>query len=293
MDVRTEGREAQFASGLQDLLQKLALASDTETIKTVTATLNQQFYCNAACVPALLTISKDHDQWQIRQLAAVELRKRISLLWDEIDGNTQEQMRQAILKAIVEETNDLARHGLARVISTIAKSDIPNRKWDGLIQFLYTCCQSPTATHREIGVYVLDSLFETIADTMGAHLQTLFELFTVLINDPESLTVQVTTLEALGKVAEFIEPEDRAGVATFQGLVPSMVHVLQKCLATGNEDSASRCFEVLNALILVEAPLLNRHFGELVEFSISVGSNEELEESLRIMALNFLVWTTT
>ncbi|KAJ1996454.1 hypothetical protein H4R26_006198, partial [Coemansia thaxteri] len=53
---------------------------------------------------------------------------------------------------------------------------------------------------------------------MGAHLQTLFELFTVLINDPESLTVQVTTLEALGKVAEFIEPEDRAGVATFQGL---------------------------------------------------------------------------
>ncbi|KAJ2481353.1 hypothetical protein EV174_003495, partial [Coemansia sp. RSA 2320] len=285
--------DAQFASGLQDLLQKLALASDTETIKTVTATLNQQFYCNAACVPALLTISKDHDQWQIRQLAAVELRKRISLLWDEIDGNTQEQMRQAILKAIVEETNDLARHGLARVISTIAKSDIPNRKWDGLIQFLYTCCQSPTATHREIGVYVLDSLFETIADTMGAHLQTLFELFTVLINDPESLTVQVTTLEALGKVAEFIEPEDRAGVATFQGLVPSMVHVLQKCLATGNEDSASRCFEVLNALILVEAPLLNRHFGELVEFSISVGSNEELEESLRIMALNFLVWTTT
>ncbi|KAJ2875032.1 hypothetical protein GGH93_001925 [Coemansia aciculifera] len=283
----------QFASSLQDLLQKLAFASDTETIKAVTATLNQQYYCSAACVPALLAISTENQQWQIRQLAAVELRKRISTFWEEIDDNSQQQMRVAILKAIVDETNDLTRHGLARVISTIAKSDIPNKKWEDLIQFLYSCCQSATATHREIGVYVLDSLFETITDTMGAHLQHLFELFAVLITDPESLTVQVTTLEALGKVAEFIEPEDRVGVTTFQGLVPAMVQVLEKCLATDNEDSASRCFDVFNSLLILEAPLLNRHFGELIEFSINVGSNEDLDENLRIMALNFLVWTAT
>ncbi|KAJ2317705.1 hypothetical protein GGI00_006729, partial [Coemansia sp. RSA 2681] len=259
----------------------------------VTATLNQQYYCNAACVPALLAISTEDQQWQIRQLAAVELRKRIAAFWEEIDGGTQQQMREAILKAIIDETNDLTRHGLARVISTIAKSDIPNKKWGDLIQFLYKCCQSTTAAHREIGVYVLDSLFETIADTMGAHLQHLFELFAVLITDPESLVVQVTTMEALSKVAEFIEPEDRAGVATFQGLVPAMVEVLQKCLRTDNEDFASRCFEVLNSLLILEAPLLNRHFGELIEFSINVGSNEELDDNLRVMALNFLVWTAT
>ncbi|KAJ2795544.1 hypothetical protein H4S07_006457, partial [Coemansia furcata] len=72
-----------------------------------------------------------------------------------------------------------------------------------------------------------------------------------------------------------------------------MVQVLQKCLATDNEDSASRCFDVLNSLLILEAPLLNRHFGELIEFSINVGSNEELDDNLRIMALNFLVWTAT
>ncbi|KAJ1728256.1 hypothetical protein LPJ61_004130, partial [Coemansia biformis] len=283
----------QYVNGLQDLLQRLAFASDTSTIQTVTATLSQQFYTTAACVPALLTIAKDDQQWQVRQLAAVELRKRIGKFWDGIDDNTQQQMRDAILRAIVDESNDLTRHGLARVISSIARSDIPNQKWGDLIQFLYTCCQSAQVAHREIGVYVLDSLFETIADVMGAHTKNLFELFSVLVNDGESRVVQVTTVEALGKLADFIEPGDRASIGAFQGLVPSMVRVLQNCLASSDEDLASRCFEVFNGMLLLDTPLLNRYVGELVEFGINVGSSEELDDNLRIMALNFLVWTTT
>ncbi|KAJ2845699.1 hypothetical protein GGI22_006471, partial [Coemansia erecta] len=155
------------------------------------------------------------------------------------------------------------------------------------------CCQSPTTSHREIGIYVLDSLFETIADTMEAHLEHLFVLFKTLINDPESLVVQVTTLEALGKVAEFIDPENRNEISSYQALVPSMVQVLQKCLAADNEPYASRCFEVFNSLLILEVPLLSRHFGALIEFSINVGGNEDLGDKLRIMALNFLSWTAT
>ncbi|KAJ2159639.1 hypothetical protein GGF46_002884 [Coemansia sp. RSA 552] len=285
--------DTQFVRSLEELLQRLAFASDTETIQSATASLSQQFYTSAACIPALLTVAKDNQHWQVRQLAAVELRKRISKYWEEIDDATQQQMREAILKVIVDEPNALARHGMARVISSIAKSDIPNQKWGDLIQFLYKCCQSPAAAHREIGVYVLDSLFETIADTMSAHLQHLFELFSALINDPESTIVQVTTVEALGKLADFVEPDDRSAVSSFQALVPPMVRVLQKCLETNDEDSASRCFEVFNGMLILETPLLNRHFGELIEFSISVGGNQELDDNLRIMALNFLVWTAT
>ncbi|KAJ2365410.1 hypothetical protein H4S02_010679, partial [Coemansia sp. RSA 2611] len=98
---------------------------------------------------------------------------------------------------------------------------------------------------------------------------------------------------ALGKIADFIEPEDRSAISKFQGLVPAMVQVLQKCLATNEEDLASRCFEVFNGMLILETPLLNRHFGDLIEFSINVGGNEELDDNLRIMALNFLVWTAT
>ncbi|KAJ2297730.1 hypothetical protein IWW55_004694 [Coemansia sp. RSA 2706] len=285
--------DPQFVSGLEHYLQKLASASDTETIQTATKVLSEQYYARAECIPALLTISTESQEWQVRQLAAVELRKRIPKYWEDIDDGLQQRMRETILKAIVDETNDLTRHGLARVISSIARSDVPNQKWGDLIQFLYKCCQSPTAAHREIGVYVLDSLFESIPDMMSAHMQHLFELFSALVSDPESLVVQVTTVEALGKIADFIEPEDRSAISKFQGLVPAMVQVLQKCLATNEEDLASRCFEVFNGMLILETPLLNRHFGDLIEFSINVGGNEELDDNLRIMALNFLVWTAT
>ncbi|KAJ2682742.1 hypothetical protein H4R19_007086, partial [Coemansia spiralis] len=198
----------QYVNGLQGLLQQLAFASDTGTIQAVTAALGQQFYTSAACVPALLTIAKDDQQWEVRQLAAIELRKRVGRFWTSIDDATQQQMRDAILQAIVAESNDLARHGLARVISSIAKCDIPNQKWGDLIQFLYKCCQSAQAAHREIGIYVLDSLFETVADVLETHMKQLFELFSVLVGDSESRVVQVTTVEALGKLAEFVEPGD-------------------------------------------------------------------------------------
>ncbi|KAJ1907137.1 hypothetical protein LPJ81_000948 [Coemansia sp. IMI 209127] len=285
--------DAQFVNNLQVLLQEVSGASSTEAIQKATTALNQQFYSTSACVPALFTIAKDNGNPAVRQLAAVELRKRITKFWGELDDSVQQQMREAVLKAIIDEISDPVRHSMARVISSIAKVDIPDRKWDNLVQFLYECCQSPTASHREIGIYVLDSLFETIADTMEAHLEHLFVLFKTLINDPESLVVQVTTLEALGKVADFIDPENRNEVGSYQALVPSMVQVLQKCLATDNEAYASRCFEVFNSLLILEVPLLSRHFGELIEFSINVGGNEDLDDKLRIMALNFLSWTAT
>ncbi|KAJ2137919.1 hypothetical protein IW136_003329, partial [Coemansia sp. RSA 678] len=75
----------QFVSSLQDRLQQLAFASDTETLQTVTASLGQQYYTTPACIPALLTVAKDCEQWQVRQLAAVELRKRVPKFWDEIE----------------------------------------------------------------------------------------------------------------------------------------------------------------------------------------------------------------
>ncbi|KAJ2780487.1 hypothetical protein H4R18_003431 [Coemansia javaensis] len=285
--------DPQFVSNLQGLLQKLASASDTDTIQAVTAALGQQFYTVAGCVPALLAIAKDDQQWQVRQLAAVELRKRITKFWDEIDDGTQQQMRDALLAAVVDESSAPVRHALARAIAAAAYLDIPKQKWGELFQFLYKLCQSPAAAQREIGAYMVDALCETIAVVMEAHMKPLLELIAALANDGESLAVRVSAIEALGKMADFVESGDRPMVAAFQSLVPTMVQTLQRCLETGDEDSASSCFEVLNGMVLSDVPFLNRHLGEMVGFSINVGASEELSDSLRIMALNFLVWTAS
>ncbi|KAJ2848899.1 hypothetical protein GGI22_005642, partial [Coemansia erecta] len=119
--------DAQFVNNLQLLLQEVSGASSTEAIQKATTALNQQFYSTAACVPALFTIAKDNGNPAVRQLAAVELRKRIAKFWDELDDSVKQQMREAVLKAIIDEISDPVRHSMARVISSIAKVDIPDR----------------------------------------------------------------------------------------------------------------------------------------------------------------------
>ncbi|OLY83965.1 putative importin subunit beta-4 [Smittium mucronatum] len=282
-----------FISNLQTQLHQLVFASDTETIQLITSDLSEKYYSNPLCVPALVEISTTAPEWQVRQLAAVELRKRIPKFWSQLDPAVRVSIKDHLLKQILVEQDVLTRHGLARVISSIAKIDIPNNEWPVLVDFLYSCCSRPDASHREIGVYVLDSLLEFVSDSIADQFDTLLTLFSNLIKDPESIQVRVTTMQALGKIGECIEPGDKADVARFQELVPSMAQVLNDCLTAGDEDNAGICFEVFNILLLLEAPLLNKHMADLIEFSLVVGSNKDLDDNLRIMALNFLVWTST
>ena len=106
----------------------------------------------------------------------------------------RDQLKSQFLSILLSETNDLVRHSLARVISETAHLELPKNRWNDLISFLYTCCTSANAAHREIGVYVLYTLFEVIADHLTSHLNELFTLFIKTLNDPESHKVRITTL---------------------------------------------------------------------------------------------------
>jgi hypothetical protein len=86
------------------------------------------------------------------------------------------------------------RHSVARVISSVARVDMPENKWPDLLAFLNQACASTNAIHREVGTYCLYTLFEVIADFFMNHTAPLFELFSKTIVDPESKNVRVTTV---------------------------------------------------------------------------------------------------
>lgn len=184
------------------------------------------------------------------------------------------------------------RRSLGRVISEIAKIELSKERWAELITFLYTCCQSPHVGHREVGVYVLDALFEVIADTLADRIPELFTLFSRTIADPESQEVRVTTMMALGKVADFIDPQAQNEVKAFRDLLPAMVTVLQQCLTNGDEDDAAKGIEVFDNLLLIEAPLLSKHISQLIEFFVGISANKNHGDKVRVSALSFLMWTT-
>ncbi|PVV00661.1 hypothetical protein BB560_004946 [Smittium megazygosporum] len=285
--------DQEFVSNLQTQLREFVFATSSEKINSITNILSTQFYIHVNCIPALVEISSSAPESQVRQLAAVELRKRIIKFWEQVDEQTKTSIRAHLINQIQVETDSLTRNALARVISKIGQIDLPLNTWPDLLEFLYNGCLSQNVALRETCVLVLDSLLEATPEALSSHFAKLLELFSKLVADPESIKVRVSTVEAMGKIGEWIEIDNKSDIQYFQNLVPSMAQVLEVCLASADEDNASRCFDVFNTLILLEAPLLNKHLGELVNFSLAVGSNKELDENLRIMALNLLVWTAS
>ncbi|CEJ00931.1 hypothetical protein RMCBS344292_14971 [Rhizopus microsporus] len=204
----------QFVAGLEELLTKLATAQDSDTIRVATSTLNTQFYVSADCIPAFVEIISRSPLHQVRQLAAVELRKRISKRWHEVPEATQVAIRGQLLQIALSEQHEIVRHSTARVISSIARIDVPENKWPELLGFLNQACTSGTTIHREVGTYCLYTLFEVIADFFMDHTAPLYALFSKSIADPESKRVRVTTVLTLGKLAEFIESEDKENIVS-------------------------------------------------------------------------------
>lgn len=91
------------------------------------------------------------------------------------------------------------RQSLARVISAVAELLLPISQWPELTTHLYQWSTSSNSQHREIGVFVLYTVFDSVVDAMqdqlDAMLEQLFGLFSKTINDPESYNVRVVTLQ--------------------------------------------------------------------------------------------------
>ena len=61
---------------------------------------------------------------------------------------------------------------------------------------------------------MLFTVLESIVEGFQEQLPSLFKLFEVLLNDPESLDVRVTTVRALGTIAQFIDADEKAEIVS-------------------------------------------------------------------------------
>ncbi|EMD38718.1 hypothetical protein CERSUDRAFT_112448 [Gelatoporia subvermispora B] len=283
-----------FVQGLHNLLAQ-STSNDTVQLKAATAQLNREFYKNPLCIPALTSIIASSPDQAIRQLAAVELRKRISQgsgeLWITVSSDQRQEIRSKLPELVLNDPSNLVRHSTARVIAAIASIEIPLNQWSELLPFLLQTCQSPNAVHREVGIYILYTVLENIVEGFENHLQEFFRLFEALLNDPESAEVRITTVRALGVIAQYIDVDDKQDIKSFQQLLPAMINAIGQCLEMGNETGSRQLFDVLETLLILEIPLLGQHVPQLVEFLLRCGANRNYDSELRVLALNALNWT--
>ncbi|KAF2091370.1 ARM repeat-containing protein [Saccharata proteae CBS 121410] len=275
----------QFAQLLESLM-----LPDTERVKTATATLNKDFYTSPESLAILLHILTSHDSPQLRQLAAVEARKLVNKHWSALPADQKPHIRSQLLQSSMNEENKLVRHSSARVITAIAKIDLDNGEWTDLPATLQQAAASPSARQREVAVFIIFTLIESMGEMFEENLTDLFALFSKTIQDPESIEVRINTMEALSRIAMMIEPDDDPqGLAAFQAALPQMVAVLKATIDTNAEDQAMKAFEVFQTLLGCEAALLNQHFADLINFMNDIGAQTSIDDDYRSQALAFLM----
>lgn len=57
-------------------------------------------------------------------------------------------------------------------------------------------------------------MMDTIVSCFPEHLPQIYALFSKTLQDPESLAVRVSTLQALGRVAEYIELDEESSIVS-------------------------------------------------------------------------------
>ncbi|KAI7184572.1 hypothetical protein KC352_g22726, partial [Hortaea werneckii] len=151
--------EQEFVSLLRALLEP-----DTNKVKQATGQLNKSYYTSPQSVVALIHIITSNQSPELRQLAAVEVRKLVSKHWLNVPQDAKPQLRQQLLQSTIDDTDAKPRHSKARVIAAIAKVDLEDGQWEELPGMLQQAATSQQVRHREVGIYIIFTLLEAMPD---------------------------------------------------------------------------------------------------------------------------------
>ncbi|KAB1207042.1 putative importin subunit beta-4 [Morella rubra] len=239
-------------------------------------------------VPALVQHLRTAKTPNVRQLAAVLLRKKITGHWAKLSPQLKQLVKQSLIDSITMEHSSPVRRASANVVSIIAKYAVPAGEWPDLLPFLFQCSQSAQEEHREVGLILFSSLTETIGNRFRPHYADLQALLLKCLQDETSNCVRVAALKAVGSFLEFTNDGDE--VVKFREFIPSILHVARQCLASGEEDVAVIAFEIFDELIESPAPLLGESVKSIVQFSLEVCSSQKLESNTRHQAIQIISW---
>ena len=266
------------------------LAPDTNRVKTATATLKSDYYPLPESLTILLQLLLSDQPSPQRQLAATQARTLVSKHWKTYSSEQKGELRQRLLQGTLHEEEQIVRHAAARVITAIAKIDLENQEWKDVFDQLLGAASSEDPRQREVGTYLLFTSLESIGEAMTHRSQELVSVLSRTIKDPQSPEVRLNSMLALSRLAIVLDTQEHEQtLTTLQDVIPQMVAVLKKSIDDEDEDRVTQSFEVFQTLLGCDSSVLNKHFGDLLQFMVKVASESSLEDDSRTQALSFLM----
>ncbi|KAK3313938.1 armadillo-type protein [Apodospora peruviana] len=191
-------------------------------------------------------------------------------------------IRAKLLETLVAETERPVRNKISDAVAEIARQYSDNNEsWPELLQTLFQLSQAPDAGKRE-------TAFRVFTTTPGIiekqHEESVAHAFTQAFKD-DSVAVRLAAMEAF---AAFFRSLGKKAQAKYHGLLPEVLNILPPIKESQDSEDLSKALVALIDLAEGAPRMFKNLFPVLVQFSVSVIQDKELNDLCRQNALELM-----
>ncbi|XP_031846773.1 importin-4 [Nomia melanderi] len=275
---------------MEEILSKL-LVADNVTIQQGTAELREAFK-KPESTPALCQLIASSPNSQIRQCAAVLLRKRYGKgnHWLKLPQHVRTEFKSIILQALVNEPEKFVKNAIAQLVGIIVKHELPNNGWPELLQFVQQLISSENLSDKELGTYTLSIMTEVAPDAYQRHAASIAALLGQTLNSLQDLgnPVAYYVLKIMQSLVPLVQ-DNQMMVNAYNQMMPQVMTTIQS-LSVSNEDKAMECFELIDELCENAIDVITPHVKLLVSMCLAIAGNKSLDNALRVKAVISIGW---
>ncbi|KAK7498967.1 hypothetical protein BaRGS_00009776 [Batillaria attramentaria] len=277
-----------MAAPLEAILAGL-LVPDNDVIQENTGKLKEAFK-DPATLPALCHILGTSENPQVRQLAAVLIRRKIqkSKQWNSLQQDVRQGIRDNILQLLLQEPERGVRSSIASLVGTVAKHDLPSNAWPKLFEFLLTYTKSQDPNQCELGMFVLYTVAQMATEQLKPHLTSMLQLLGEKLNDTQNHMVPFYAIKTMSELVFFVGDAESKLV---QGSLSRVLSVIQQ-LAGVDEEKACEALELFDELLETEVGMIVPHLKPFLQFCLQVAGHAEHTDELRVKAMSFIASLT-
>eukprot|EP00798_Chlamydomonas_sp_ICE-L_P025737 gene25737-11397_t len=242
------------------------------------------------CTTQLVTVLRTSQNVEHRSFAAIMLRKVLTrddpALWHKCNAQVQATVKAELLNALKEESVKTVLKKVCDTISELAAEVSDGAGWPEMVPFMFQCVQSNQPGLMESALSIFACLAHYMVDTLKPSLPTLVQVLGACLGHPES-EVQLASFRAVSSFIQALEePSDRD---KFQHMIPAMLTCLASTLNAQDEASAQEALEMFIEVAEAHPRFLRKQLVEVVQAMLAVARADQLEDSTRQLAAEFLV----
>lgn len=272
----------------EDLIRQF-LSPDNEVRNKAEASIQELTGVPGMLCENLVGVLRTSQDEQVRAVTAVLIRKTITKdYWATVPADAQAKLKSEMLAAVEQEQTGNIRKKISDTVGEL-RTHMEDGAWPELFPWLFRAVSSPSAGLRESALQIFGQLAAEMDSTIMANVGVLHGVLTKSLQDPESAQVRLAALRATAAVLPILESKVRA---EFHNTLPLMLAVLSGCLQAGDEDGARLALEELIDVADAAPQFFKTQMQVALEAMYTVASTKALEDSLRHLAVEFLVTLT-